>query len=99
MSDKRFSLFTKDLEHCIECGKSKINKHEIFYGRNRNNSIKYGLIIPLCQENHHNQFQSKGIHFDKKLCDKWHVLGQQKFMDYYDKSSEEFREIFGRNYL
>lgn len=31
---ERFSLFTDDLEHCIICGKSPVNKHEIFEGRN-----------------------------------------------------------------
>lgn len=71
----RFSLFTDDLEYCIICGKSLINKHEIFGGRNRLNSIKYGLVIPLCTCEHHNQVECKGIHFDKKLRNEWHKKG------------------------
>lgn len=95
---KRFSILTDDLTTCIECGsKGQINLHEIFYGRNRQNSIKYGLVIPLCQAEHHNQFQSKGIHFDKELCDKWHKLGQQAFEEKY--KDLDFVSIFRRNYL
>lgn len=95
---KRFSILTKDLSTCIECGrKGTINLHEIFYGRNRQNSIKYGLVIPLCQAEHHNQFDCKGIHFDKALCDKWHKLGQEAFEKEYQDL--DFISIFKRNYL
>lgn len=95
----RYSILTDDLEHCIICGRPYINKHEIFGASNRELSKKYGLVIPLCQEFHHNQYQCRGIHFDKALMDKWHKIGQEKFMEYYNKSADEFRQIFGRNYL
>lgn len=99
---KRFSILTDDLTTCIECRekgiiRKNINKHEIFYGKNRQNSIKYGLVIPLCQEEHHNQFQSKGIHFDKELCDKWHKRGQEAFKEKYPEL--DFVSIFRKNYL
>ena len=95
---KRFSILTDDLTTCIECGrKGQINLHEIFYGRNRQNSIKYGLVIPLCQAEHHNQFQSKGIHFDVELCEKWHRLGQEAFERKYPDL--DFVSIFRKNYL
>jgi len=94
---KRFSILTDDLTTCIECGrKGLINKHEIFFGRNRQNSIKYGLVIPLCQAEHHNQYQSRGIHFDKDLCDKWQRIGQEKFEEVYPDL--DFLSIFYRNY-
>ena len=94
---KRYSILTNDLTKCIECGRNgTINLHEIFFGRNRQNSIKYGLVIPLCQAEHHNQYQSKGIHFDKDLCDKWHKIGQQKFEEVYPDLN--FVDIFRRNY-
>lgn len=93
----RFSLFTDDLEHCIICGKSPVNKHEIFGGRNRLNSIKYGLVIPLCTCEHHDQVNCKGIHFDKKLQDEWHIKGQTKFNEVYPDL--RFENIFKINYL
>ena len=91
----RFSLFTDDLEHCIICGKSPVNKHEIFGGRNRLNSIKYGLVIPLCTCEHHDQINCKGIHFDKKLQDEWHIKGETKFNEVYPDLI--FKDIFKKN--
>ncbi len=94
----RFSVFTKDLEHCIICGKTHINKHEIFFGRNRNNSIKHGFVIPLCEGEHHNQVGCTGIHFDTELCLEW----QKKAQMYFEKNigtREEFVSMFGTNYL
>lgn len=94
----RFSLFTEDLEHCIICGKSPVNKHEIFYGSgNRQKSMQYGLVIPLCTCEHHNQIECKGIHFDTELQDEWHKKGQELFEEAYPDLN--FIEIFGRNYL
>lgn len=94
---KRYSILTNDFTKCLECGcNGQMNLHEIYFGRNRQNSIKYGLVIPLCQKEHHNQFQSKGIHFDKKLCSKWQKIGQEKFEEVYPELN--FVDIFRRNY-
>lgn len=98
MERERFSLFTEDLDHCIICGKSPVNKHEIFFGaKNRLNSIKYGLVIPLCTTEHHNQVGCTGIHFDKVLREHWQIKAQKKFQEVYPEL--DFLEIFGRNYL
>lgn len=93
----RESLFTDDLEHCIICGRSPVNKHEIFGGRNRLNSIKYKLVIPLCTCEHHDQVNCRGIHFDKKLRDKWHKKGQALFNETYPDL--DFMDIFKENFL
>lgn len=96
----RYSLFTEDMDHCIECGLPGINKHEIFYGTGKRKlSIKYGMVIPLCTKLHHDQVNKHGIHFDTELRDKWHKLGQAMFMEHYNKTADEFKEIFGRKYL
>ena len=89
----RFSILTNDLDHCIICGLKKDNLHEIYQGRNRPNSMKYGLVLPLCIYHH------RLIHSDINLQEYYHKLGQKKFMEYYHKSKEEFRKIFYRNYL
>ena len=93
----RESILTEDLEHCIICGKSPVNKHEIFGGRNRLNSIKYKLVIPLCTCEHHDQVNQKGIHFDKKMRDEWHIKGQKAFTANYP--TLDFKDIFKINYL
>lgn len=87
----RTSLFTDDLEHCIICGKSKDNLHEIFFGKNRINSIKYKLVIPLCFECHFK------IHNNINLQNEWHKKGQLKFDEIYPNL--DFIEIFKKNWL
>lgn len=96
---RRYSILTEDLNCCIECGKYGINKHEIFGGANRERSKRDGLVIPLCTAEHHNQYDCKGIHFDKKLMQKWREIGQQAWQDYYNKTKEDFIKEYGKNYL
>ena len=63
---KRYSIITDDLEHCIECGRTNINKHEVFFGTaNRQKSIEDGCVVPLCGL-HHN-LSNAGVHFNKAL--------------------------------
>ena len=88
----RKSVFTTDLTKCIICGKSKDNLHEIFMGKNRQNSMKYGFIIPVCIEHH------RICHNNSQIQEFWHKEGQL----YFEKnigSREEFISIFGMNYL
>ena len=93
----RYSIIANDLTKCIICGKKPVNKHEIFYGTGKRQlSIKYGLVIPLCIDYHHNQIKQTGIHFDKQLCDYWHIKGQEAFEKEYPDIG--FLEIFGKNY-
>src|SRR5574344_1438711 len=104
MEKDRFSIIVTDMNKCAECHtyhkRSELNYHEVFYGTGKRQlSIKYGLVIPLCACCCHNQLECTGIHFDKEVCSKWHKIGQKVFMEYYNKSADEFRKIFGRNYL
>ena len=88
----RTSVFTNDLEHCYLCGKKKNDLHEIFGGRNRLNSIKYNLVLPLCRECH--SLNQNNPFFN----DYWHKQGQL----YWEKnigSREEFIKVFRRNYI
>ncbi len=87
----RYSILTNDLEHCFICGKPKNDLHEIFFGRNRLNSIKYELILSLCRLDH------EIIHNDLKVREKYFILAQKKFNEVYPDL--DFVEIFGKNYL
>ena len=91
LEKNRTSLFTDDLNHCIICGKPKDHLHEIFFGKNRINSIKYKLVIPICFECHNK------IHNDIILQNKWFIKGQTKFNEVYPNL--DFIEIFKRNWL
>lgn len=87
----RFSLFTDDLDHCIICGKKKDHIHEVFFGRNRLNSMKFGLTIPLC--NYHHQM----MHSNPVLSTEYKKRGQALFDRAYPDL--KFEDIFKKNYL
>lgn len=87
----RFSLFTDDLEHCYFCGKKKENIHEVIFGKNRINSIKFGLTLPLCLEHH------LLMHKDTTLIKEYKQKGQALFNKTYPDLN--FENIFRENYL
>lgn len=91
----RTSVFTDDLEHCYLCGKPREHLHEIIYGKNRINSIKYNFVIPLCA-NHHTG--KDGIHFNKDL-DLYYKRLCQIYFEKNIGNRIEFIKIFGRSYL
>lgn len=88
---ERFSLFTNDLEHCYFCGKKKDNIHEVIFGKNRINSIKFGLTLPLCLEHH------RLMHKDTTLIKEYKQKGQVLFNKTYPNLN--FEDIFKKNYL
>lgn len=88
---KRFSLFSKDTKHCYFCSSSfELTWHEIFRGRNRSNSMKYGLCLRMCLFCHE-KYQE-----DKHFNDFWHVKGQATFEETYPEL--DFVKIFKKNY-
>ena len=87
----RFSIITDDMEHCILCGNKKDHIHELFFGRNRTNSMKYGTVVPLCSSCH------ARMHNDIKLQEIYHKIGQDCFNQHYPNL--DFMEIFKINYL
>ncbi len=76
------------------------HRHEIFFGTaNRKKSIKYGLVVFIRPEDHnmseygvHNR---KGYEFDMYLK----KLGQERAMDEYAWTTDDFIDIFGKSYL
>lgn len=88
---ERKSLFTDDLQHCIICGRKREHIHEVFYGRNRKNSMIYKLCIPVCCDCH------RKMHSDTNLQEKYHKKGQALFNETYPDL--DFQDIFKINYL
>lgn len=91
LEKNRFSILTNDLEHCYICKAKKQDLHEIFGGRNRQASMRYGLVIPLCRKCH------SLIENNETLKQKWHKVAQKEFEKHY--KSENFMQIFRKNYL
>lgn len=98
MAKRLWSVFTDDMEHCIETGTNQVHRHHIFGKYNRNKSEKYGFVIPIAYWLH--EFQEGSIHNNPNqgLDLKW----KQKAQEYYEEhinTREKFIEEFGRNYL
>ena len=88
----RKSIFTDNLEKCYFCPKPKKEIHELIFGKNRINSIKYDFTLPLCIEHH------KIMQHDRTLIEEY----QDKCQKYFEKnigSREEFIKIFGVSYI
>ena len=86
----RKSLFTDDLDHCIICKRKREHLHEVFPGKNRTNSMKYNLVLPLCSMHH------QLIHSDNDLMTYYKKKGQALFENAYPDL--DFVNIFKRNY-
>jgi hypothetical protein len=90
---RKESLFTDDMDHCYLCNEEepipKDDIHEVYQGRNRHNSIKYKLIIPVCRK-HHDE-----LHDNQQLQNILKKQGQILFEQNYDI---EFVSIFYKNY-
>ena len=89
---KRFSVFTDNMDKCYFCDNTRMDKHEIYRGKNRTNSMKFGFVLPLCRV-HHNMYQDDVL-FNKY----WHEFAQKFFEEHYG-TREEFISIFRKNYL
>ena len=91
LENNRFSIIANNLDKCYICGAKKEDLHEIFAGKNRQMSMKYGLVIPVCRKCH------RMIPKDKTLNEKLHKVGQKAFEKKY--KTENFVKIFEKNYL
>lgn len=91
LEKNRFSLFSKNTAKCYFCPSTdNLTWHEIFRGRNRSNSMKYGLCLRMCLKCH------KKYQDDLFFNDFWHKEAQKKFEQTY--LNLDFLEIFKKNY-
>lgn len=93
----RYSILQNE-KRCFVCGNvSNIHIHEVFYGKNRQRSIEDGCCVYLCGK-HHNM-SKEGIHFNNSLDLQVKQMMQNKWCEYYKKTTDDFIERYGRNYL
>lgn len=93
LEKERFSVFYDDLSLCMNCGSTyRMTKHEVFEGRNRINSMKYGFVLPLCMKCH------QELQEDITFNDKWKKKSQMYFEEHIG-TRDDFLSIFRRNYL
>ena len=83
----RYSMLTKNLDKCYFCPRKKQELHEAFRGRNRQKSIKWGLVVPICDKCH------KRITNDKEFSKILEQIAKKEFVKKYgeEKFIEEFK--------
>lgn len=93
------SIIQEDTTRCFACGRRdrKLDRHEAFFGSNRNKSKKYGLWVTLCHEPCH--LGKDGYQYNASKANGLRAYAQMKAMAEYDWSIEDFRRVFGKNYL
>ena len=92
LEKNRYSVFYESLSMCCNCGSMYgITKHELLAGKNRQNSMRYGFVIPLCLTCH--QRLQENADFNKK----WKVKAQDYFEENYG-TRDDFIKIFRMNY-
>lgn len=71
LEKNRYSVFSNDTERCYLCGSTyKLTWHEIYAGKNRQNSMRYGLCLRLCLNCHSKEQENS------QFNDYWHKQGQ-----------------------
>lgn len=97
MTKKEFCIMSINPNYSITRTPIYCHRHEIFYGKNRQKSIEYGLIVFLRPEDHN--MSNEGVHFNKTFDLYLKRLGQLTWMAYYNKTVDNFIKVFGKNYL
>lgn len=90
LEKNRFSILTDNLFVCYICGRPKDDLNEVYGGSNRQKSMQWGCIIPLCRRCH------TIWHTDKELRQKYYDVCRNKFVELYgfDKFMEEFKKSY-----
>ena len=90
------------MRECFLCGRNgngdPLERHHIFGGANRKLSEKYGLVVWLCGSRCHREGRYSA-HQNGLVADYLHRMGQMQAMKEQGWTKDEFREIFGKNYL
>ena len=75
-----------------------LHRHEIFFGTAyRKKSIEDGLVIFLTPELHN--MSDRGIHFNHEFDLVAKRAAQRVWMEYYNKTVDEFRQRYGKSWL
>ena len=89
----------QDKKECFLTGATyDLHEHHVFFGTgNRKISEKYGLKVWLRADLHN--MSDEGVHFNKELDLQLKRMAQEKAMEHYGWSVEEFIKIIGRSHI
>jgi hypothetical protein len=75
-------------------------RHEVYFGtKYRQKSIKLGLIVFITPEQHNVGLYGVHCRYGHDFDIELKKIGQKAYMDYYDKTIDEFIKEFGRSYI
>lgn len=88
----RYSILTNNLKVCYICNKKrKDDLHEIFGGSNRQKSMQWGLVIPICRKCH------SEWDINKELRRQIQQKAKGEFLK--ENTKEKFLREFGKYYF
>ena len=92
------SIVQKDTDRCLFCHSNIwLEWHHVFGGALRDKSDRLGLVVRLCHYCHNEP--PDGVHQNREMRRKLQAFAQEKAMDHYGWSVEDFRREFYKNYL
>lgn len=84
-------------KRCYICGSTRwIEIHHVYGNAYRTKADRYGLTVPLCHECHN---EPGGVHYNGEIRQKLQAHVQKKAMEHYGWTEDEFRSLFGQNYI
>ena len=87
---------------CWLCGRNgcqdPLDTHHIFGGANRSLSGQLGATVRLCHDRCH-IFGPEAVHNNRETAERLKAWGQKKVMEEQGWTRDEFRQVFGKNYL
>jgi len=98
MTEKEFCIMKDNPPYWRNERYYNLVRHEAFFGvRNRQKSIDDGLVVFLTPEMHN--MSNKGVHFNEKFDLKIKKEAEKRWLEYYNKTTDDFIKRYHRNYL
>ena len=97
MSKAEFCIMPENAFYRTERTPTHCHRHEVFFGKNRQKSIRDGVVVFLTPKMHN--MSNFGVHFNREFDLTLKRIGQEAWMEYYGKTIDDFIKEYGRNYL
>ena len=92
-------ICNQENKQCYVCGtRNNLHLHHTVFGKNRKKADEDGLTVWLCYEHHEGTF---GVHgkCGHYLDEQLKKTAELKWIKHYNKTEDDFRERYGKNYL
>ena len=92
----------EDGRYCFFCKKNgqsdPLDKHHVFGGAFRKKSESFGLWVYLCHDACHENGEMS-VQRNRRVDQALKAYAQKKAMRHYELTADEFRGLFGKNYI